>query len=269
MPPRVLKSGSLRKSTGPVQLFARKGGESLGSSAETGLLDYEEFLRLPARDQIAYLEKRHRAVTYECESLVNAAREEAEQIVAVARSRVEAERRQAREEGFAAGMEEARKKLQAEYSAQLPALLRRLEQTIAEASAAQQEYLDSLAQPLIGALLEVVRKLYWEEEMTASRLARIVSAVSAELKTPDHLSVRVNPKDADALECAGFSEALEAAGISPSRIQLLRDGAIKRGECRIIYGAAEMALDPDRIFALLQEALGAPAETAEEGAGGG
>lgn len=269
MPPQVLKSGSLRKSIGPFQLFARgsSGGKSANGGA--GLLGYEEFLQLPARDQIAYLERRHRAVTHECDDLVNAAREEAEQLVAAARSQVEAERRTAREEGYAAGMEEARSKLRSDYGAQLPALLQRFDRTITEASAAQQQYLDALAQPLINLLLEVIRKLYWDSQMDAPRLAEIVSAVSGELRSPDHLAVRVNPKDAEAVECAGFSEALESAGLGPERVRLTPDPSLKRGECRIAYGAAEMVLDPDSVFALLQRTLLNAAEAAGDGAGDG
>jgi len=269
MPPRVLKSGSLRKSTGPFQLFARGSSGGKGANGGAGLLGYEEFLQLPARDQIAYLEKRHRAVTHECDNLVNAAGEEAEQITASARAQMEADRRKAREEGYAAGMEEARSKLRSDYGAQLPALLQRLDQTIGDAATAQQQYLDALAQPLVSLLMEVVRKLYWDSQMDAPRLAEIVSAVSAALRSPDHLAVRVNPRDAEAVECAGFTEALEGAGLSSSRVQLTPDPSLKRGECRIVYGSAEMVLDPDGVFALLQRTLLNAAESAGGGAGDG
>jgi len=265
MESHVFKSDRV-KELGRKELRARHPDDMLGCGGEdrTQLLSYEQFLRLPAREQIAYLEERHRIVNEECQGMVEAARERAAELMMEVEREAARSREQAQREGFRAGQEEVRGTVSRQLAERLAPLLSGLVASLEDLAEARERYLESLTEPLVALLLDLVQRLYWDEMAEPARLARIVEAAFAAMKKPDTVTLHLNPEEAAAAEEPAFAQALAAAGVSRGRIEVKPDPAVRRGSLVVSYGGAQLAFSPDEVFAHLRGQLAESSRESEE-----
>jgi flagellar biosynthesis/type III secretory pathway protein FliH len=243
----------------PRELHARNPEEMLqhGDYDRTGQLGFDEFLRLPAREQIAYLEERYRIVTSECEGMVAAAREQSEEILATALKQSDELKQQARKEGYAAGQAAVKDAVRRELAAQMAPIISALETARVDTAPARERYFDSLADPVLSMLLEMAHRLFWEDQATPQRLAKLTAAAFAMMKEPPALELLLNPEDALLADGAEFTAALSQAGLSRDRITITPDPAVKRGGATARFKDANLVFSPDELLARLRADLAA------------
>jgi flagellar biosynthesis/type III secretory pathway protein FliH len=258
MSSQVFKSDNIVKLP-PKELHARSPEEMLKSGAydRTGIINYDDFIRLPAREQIAYLEERYKIVTSECEGMIAAANEQSVEIVREARKQSEEMKQQARKEGYTAGQAEVKEALRREMAAQMAPLLSALETMRKDLAPAKERYLNNLVDPAMNILLELARRLFWDDQATPERLARLAAAAFAMMKEPPSLELLLNPEDARLADGPEFKDALAASGVAVERITVTPDPAVKRGAAIARYHDANLVFSPDELIARLRANLAA------------